>query len=104
MEQASDDDLAQVPYFVQYVNFERVKALDVDRIVKLFIEWAKANPASAKIALDTIQAEAEKLGLAGRAVKVTEAHWEEWLAYLGSRRETGTLNYKQGRAHRIYLK
>ncbi len=74
LEAATDDDLAQVPYFAQYVSYERVKVLDVDRIVKLFLEWAKANPASAKIALDTIQAEAERLGLASRAVKVTEAH------------------------------
>ncbi|MCE4613566.1 MAG: hypothetical protein F7C07_07030 [Desulfurococcales archaeon] len=76
----------------------------MDRIVRLFIEWAKANPASAKIALDTINAEVERLGLAGRVVKVPDSHWEEWLAYLDSRREAGTLSHKQWQSHRIYLK
>lgn len=71
---------------------------------RLIVEWAKANPASAKVLLDTLEAEFERLGLAGRAVKVTEAHWGEWLAYLDSRREAGTLSYKQWQAHRIYLK
>ncbi|BAN89927.1 hypothetical protein [Aeropyrum camini] len=104
LEAASDDDLGQVGYFAQFVDYSRIRAYDVDRIVRLVLEWAKANPASAKVLLDTLESELERLGLAGRAVKVTEAHLEEWLAYLDSRREAGTLSYKQWQSHRIYLR
>ena len=103
LELATDDDLARVPYFAQYVDYSRIRSLDVDRIARLVVEWAKANPASAKVLLDTLEAEFERLGLAGRAVKVTETHWREWLSYLDSRRAAGTLSYKQWQSHRIYL-
>ncbi len=104
LEQATDDDLARVPFFAQYVEYSRIRSMDVDRMVRLIVEWAKANPASARVLLDALETEFERLGLAGRAVKVTEAHWEEWLSYLDSRREAGTLSYKQWQSHRIYLK
>ncbi len=75
LELAGDDDLALVPYFAQYVDYSRVKAVDVDRMVRVIVEWAKANPASAGVLLGTLEVELERLGLTGGAVKVTEAHW-----------------------------
>ncbi len=104
LEVATDDDLAQIPYFAQYVNYERVRGLDVDRIVKLFLEWARANPASAKVALDTIQAEVERLGLTGRVIRVTEEHLGEWKMFLEARIREGRISGKTARDRDRYLR
>ena len=101
-----DDDavLRAAPELAPRLGIERIDGLTLERLIRLNVEYAKRHPASAKVLLETLEAEFERLGLTGRAVKVTEAHWEEWLAYLDSRREAGTLSYKQWQAHRIYLK
>ena len=38
LEVASDDDLAKVPFFAPYVDYQRVKGYDVERIVRLVVE------------------------------------------------------------------
>ena len=77
LELADDDILARVPYFARYVDFSSIRAWEVDRIVRMFMEWARANPASAKTAYETIGLELERLGLSGRVVKITEDHLRE---------------------------
>jgi len=82
IELASDDDLAQIPYFAAYVDYSRIRGYDVERLARLIMEWMKANPASAKVLIDTISLEAERLGLVGRVLRVTGEHlslWERWL-------------------------
>ena len=73
-------------------------------MVKMFIEWAKANPATAKVVYESIGVELEKLGLAGRVIMVSEDHIKEWEAYLESRIRSGTLNPETAREYRRYLK
>ena len=104
LELATDDDLAQVPFFTRYVDFSRVRGLDVDRIVRLFLEWARANPASAKLAYETIGLELERLGLTGRAVRVTEDHMEEWRLFLEARVREGRMSPRTARERDRYLR
>ncbi len=101
---ASDDDLAKVPYFVPYISLERIRGLDVERIVKLAVEWAKAHPASAKVLLNTLERELEKLGLTGRAFKITEAHYREFEFYLKARTASGDLSPETARDYLAYLR
>lgn len=104
LEIATDNDLARVPFFAPYVDYRRVRGLDVDRIVRLFVEWAKANPASAKVALDTIQAEVERLGLTGRVIRVAGEHLEEWRLFLEARVREGRMSPETARERDRYLR
>lgn len=81
LELASDDDLAKVLVLAQYVDYSGIRMWSLDRILSLVLEWAKANPASARVLLATLEAELAKLGLAGHAVRVTEEHLDEWESY-----------------------
>ncbi len=101
-----DDDavLRAAPELAPMLGIERVDNLTLDRLIRLNIEYARRNPASAKVLLETLEAELERLGIAGRIVRVTADHWREWEAYLDTRRRSGTLGYKQWQSHRIYLK
>ncbi|GBF08287.1 hypothetical protein apy_00120 [Aeropyrum pernix] len=104
LEKATDDDLARIPYFAQYLDYTRIKRLDAERIVKVFLEWAKANPATAKAAYETIGVELERLGLTGRVVIVSEAHLAEWTAYLEARVSEGSLHRETAREYDRYLR
>lgn len=64
---ADDDDLAQVSELARFVDYSQIRRLDAERIVRLFVEWTKANPASIEAAIDTIQVELERSGLMGKA-------------------------------------
>lgn len=103
LELATDDDLARVPVLAQYVDYSRIRGWSLDRILSLVLEWAKANPASARVLLATLEAELAKLGLAGHAVRVTEEHLREWESYLEVRLRDGTLSPKQAGDLRRYL-
>lgn len=103
LEAATDDDLARVPSLARYVDYSKIKSWEVDRIVKMFVEWARANPASAKAAYETIGLELERLGLSGRVVKVTEHHLREWELFLEARVREGKIKQKTAKERRIYL-
>ncbi|WP_148678954.1 tyrosine-type recombinase/integrase [Aeropyrum pernix] len=92
LELATDDDLAGIPFFAPYVDYQRVKGYDVDRLVRLVAEWARANPASAKVFLDSLSAELERLGLVGKAIKVSERHVREFEGYLEARVRSGDMD------------
>ena len=49
------------------------------------LAWAEANPASAKVLLDSLSVELERRGLLGRAVRVSDAHVAEFESYLKAR-------------------
>ncbi len=104
LEVATDDDLARVPSLARYVDYTSVKAWEVGRIVRMFLEWAKANPASAKAALESISLELERLGLTGRIIVVSEGHLEEWNAYLEARIREGSLHPETAREYNRYLR
>jgi len=104
LEIATDDDLARVPLLARYVDYESIKRVDAERMIRIFLEWAKANPASAKAAWETIGAELERLGLTGKIVVVTREHIEEWKAYLEARVREGTLSLETARDRDRYLR
>lgn len=104
LELATDDDLALVPYFAQYIDFTRVKSWSLDHMINVILEWAKANPASARVLLSTLEAELAKLGLTGHVVRVTREHWSEWMSYIEVRLRDGTLSRKQAGDLRNYLR
>ena len=104
LELASDDELALVPFFAPYVDYQRIRGYDVDRMVRLIVEWARANPASAKVLLDSLSAELERLGLVGKAVRVTEAHVREFESYLRARVASGDMDPETARDRLRYLR
>ena len=101
---ADDDILARVPELAKYVDYSSIRTWEIERIVRMFLEWAKANPASAKAALESISLELERLGLTGRIIVISQSHLEEWEAYLESRIRAGTLNPETVREYRRYLR
>ena len=104
LEIATDDDLARVEFFAPYVDLTRIRGLDVDRMVRVVVEWARANPASAKVFLDTVGRELERLGIAGKAIKVSEAHIAEFESYLEARIASHDLSPETARDYRAYLR
>jgi integrase len=104
LETATDDDLARVPFFAPYVDYQRVRGYDIDRLVRLVVEWARAHPASAKVLLDSLSAELERLGLVGKAIKVSEQHVREFEDYLKARVRSGDLDPETAEDRLRYLK
>ncbi len=92
LEIATDDDLAQVPFLARFVDYNGIRRADAERMVKMFLEWARANPASTKAAWKTIGVKLERLGITGKIIVVTGEHLEEWRACLEFRVREGSLH------------
>jgi len=100
---ADDDVLAGIPFFLPFVSYERIRRMDVNRILGLLVEWARSHPASANVLLNTLRIELEKLGLTGKAVIVTSSSVREFEEYLEARVVSGDLVRKTANDRMRYL-
>ena len=74
----SDTILSVAPEIAPSIGLLDIDSLTVENLVGFLVEWAKRHPASAKVLVDTLEGELERLGLAGKRIKVTKQHLEEW--------------------------
>ena len=74
----SDTILSVAPEIAPSLGVLDIDSLTVDNLVRFLVEWARRHPASAKVLVDTLEGELERLGLAGKQIRVTSRHLEEW--------------------------
>ncbi len=87
-----------------HVSYTSLRTWDLDRMLNFILGWVEEHPASARVLLQTLDAELRRRGIAGAVVYVSNALLEEWENYLRSRVSAGTLSVKQARDHRNYLR
>lgn len=101
-----DDDaiLRAAPELAPKLGIQRVDTITLERLIRLNIEFMRRNPVSARILVDTLNVEAERLGLVGRVVKVTEDHVRLWERWLEAQVEQGRLTPKTAGDYDRYLR
>ena len=88
--------------FSDYIHYDKLE-LPVEKVIEFITAYAAKHPASATVIYNTVLKELESLG-AGKVIRVSKRHLDEWKLYLEGRIREGRMARKTAGDRDRYLK